>query len=64
MPPTTKKHKIPTKILTNEMFKNMSKVAIHGRFDLKIGIGLKNNGDPYWKSSKSSHGDYFHDQKM
>ena len=27
-------------------FENISKVVIYSRFDLKISIGLKNNGDP------------------
>ena len=45
------------------MSKNSPKVASYVTFDLKIGISVKSYGDPQWKSSKSSHGDDFRDQK-
>ena len=51
------------KILAQKMSKNSSKVAIHGRFDRKFGIGLKNDAEIIRNYFRSSHVDSFRDQK-
>ena len=63
LPHPTKKTKILTKSLTQEISKNSPKVASHVTFDLKFGISVKNDGDPFRNYFRSSHGDPFRDQK-
>ena len=63
LPHPTKKTNILTKILTQKMSKNSPKVASYATFDLKFGIGLKNDAEIIRNYFRSSHGDPFRDQK-
>ena len=50
-------------MLAQKSFKNMPKVASYGRFDLKIGTGLKFPANSTPVQPHSSHSDPFRDQK-